>query len=174
MHSLIVRKDVLHPATSPPVLCFFQCSVFIPISLASLCSPSPGFWEETSGWSVWAPFGVHVWMCAAVCGNVRMLDNAMEMQRTRHAVFACGKFPSRDKGAKPDSVPWAPQCNSNYSGFLSWSVGIWRFIQRRGRKRRTDISGPIGVNLFSSLLLVKKNPSWKEGSALDSALATFC
>lgn len=69
--------------------------------------------------------------------------------------FASGRFPSRDKGAKPNSVPRASECSSDYSRLLSWNVGIWRFIETRSRNR-TDSAGPIGVNLFAALLLVKK------------------
>lgn len=82
------------------------------------------------------------------------------------------RFTSRDKGAKPNSVPQASKRSSNYSRFLCGSVRIWRFIEMGCRKRRTDSAGPIGVNLFPSLLLVKKkiHPSRKEGSALASSL----
>lgn len=70
--------------------------------------------------------------------------------------MASGRLTSRNTGAKPNSVPQASKHSSSRGGSLSGSVRIVRFIEMGCRKRRTDSAGPIGVNLFPSLLLVKK------------------
>lgn len=55
----------------PPALRFFQRSVFVPCSLVSLCSPSPGLWEERVGDGY---MDLSVWICVTVCGNMCMLE----------------------------------------------------------------------------------------------------
>lgn len=54
----------------PPVLCFFQCSVFVPCSLVSLCSPSPGFCAERVGDRCRDLRRVRLWICVALPGNI--------------------------------------------------------------------------------------------------------
>lgn len=83
--------------------------------------------------------------------------------------MASGRFA---RGAKPNSVPQAPGRSSNYSGFLSGSVRIWRFIEMGCRRRRTDSSGPYRSQSVPLSIVGKKkiNPSRKEGSALASSL----
>lgn len=149
MHSLILRKDVLHPATFSSSAAFLSSALFsspAPLLACVFCLQSFERSERAIGTGT---FGVRVWICVAVCGNtLRGCERkGKDVQQLQWHVA----------GISVQSQIWSHRLRyaaRNYGRFLSGSVRILRFIEMGCRKGGTDSAGLIGVNLFPSLLFV--------------------
>lgn len=151
----------------PPAACVFQHSVFIPRSLVSLCSPSPGLSEERVGdqyGNLSALAAGRAWLCVWKYANAWseiMWRKAKGIDvRQLHLVDS-------PAGTRVESQIQPSKCCTNCHKIPFLECIIWRFIEMGWRKRRTESAGLTGVNLFScSIVGLKKKSLAKRGAQL--------
>lgn len=159
-----------------PAACVFQHSVFIPRSLVSPCSPSPGLSEERVGdqyGNLSALAAGCAWLCVWKYANAWseiMWRKAKGIDvRQLHLVDS-------PAGTRVESQIQPSKCWTNCHKIPFLECIIWRFIEMGWRKRRTESAGLTGVNLFfrSIVGLKKKKTSQKEGLSFRAGPPLSC